>query len=112
MSEVKRDTLRQANLVFRGDLSLEITNVQIFPISNANGKLRALCRIVLNDMIQLTHIRIYAGSNGMFVSYPIESSRDGDDFRQVFYPTKKDFREYVENVLLYHYNHLVEEFVK
>jgi len=82
---------------------LTITNVSVYPVSNSQGRLRAVVRLVLNDSIQLTNLRIYAGSNGLFVSYPVESYDEGADFRQIFYPTSKEFREYVENAILKEY---------
>ena len=88
---------------------LKITDIKIYPVSSNQGKLRALARIVLNDCFQLTNLRIYDGSNGLFVSYPIESSREGDDFRQVFYPTKKEAREYIETEILAEFEKLNTE---
>lgn len=83
---------------------LKITRIAIYPISNTEGRLRALCRIVLNDCLQLTNLRIYDGANGLFVSYPIEFTQKGEEFRQIFYPLKKTFREYVEETVLLQYH--------
>ena len=89
--------------------NLEITNVSVYPISNTEGRLRAIARIVINDCLQLTNLRIYDGSNGLFVSYPIEFTQKGEEFRQIFYPVKKEFREYVESLVLDEYIKYVDK---
>lgn len=84
--------------------NLEITNVSIYPIQNSENNLRAIVRIVLNDCLQLTNIRIYTGAaSGLFVSYPIEFTQKGEEFRQIFYPTKKELRILIEDTILEKY---------
>jgi len=90
---------------------LKVTNVSIYPVSHSEGRLRAVVRVVLNDVLQLTNMRIYDGSNGLFVSYPVEFTQKGEEFRQIFYPVRKDFREYVEDAVLEEYTHVLEKVV-
>jgi stage V sporulation protein G len=90
-------------------MTLTVTKISIYPITNTTGKLKALARIVLNDAMQLTSLRIYEGSNGLFVSYPVESDTSGDDFRQLFYPTSKEVREMIENAILDQYYKDIEK---
>ena len=80
--------------------NLKITSISIFPIGNSEGRLRGLCRVVMNDALQLTNMRIYDRSNGLFVSYPVEFTQKGEEFRQIFYPLKKSLREYIEREVL------------
>ena len=89
--------------------NLEITHVAVYPISGAEGRLRAIARIVLNNSLQLTNLRIYDGSNGLFVAYPIDSLKKGEEFRQIFYPLARGFREYVEETILAEYDKEVGE---
>ncbi|MGL1901944.1 MAG: SpoVG family protein [Fibrobacterales bacterium] len=90
---------------------LTITHISIYPVSRSEGRLRALARVVLNDVLQLTNLRVYDGSNGLFVSYPVEFTQKGEEFRQIFYPVKKDFREYVECEVLNEYSNVLEKVV-
>jgi stage V sporulation protein G len=90
-------------------MTLTVTKISIYPITNTTGKLKALARIELNDAMQLTSLRIYDGSNGLFVSYPVESDTSGDDFRQLFYPTSKEAREMIENAILDQYYKDIEK---
>lgn len=82
--------------------TLKITACQVFPI-NLDGKLKAFARIVLNDQLQLTSLRIYEGAKGLFVSYPNDPAHKGNDYRQLFYPVTKELRNHIEEVILEEY---------
>lgn len=87
---------------------LKITNVTIFPIEQTHGRLKAIVRVVLNEQLQLTNLRLYDGVNGLFVSYPVEFVNKGEEYRQVFYPVSKEFREYIETEVLTEYSKVLE----
>jgi stage V sporulation protein G len=89
--------------------SLEITHINIFPIKEAQGKLRAFVRIVLNNQLQLTGMRLYDGSNGLFLSYPIETTAKTDEYRQVFYPLSKELRAEIEKTVIEKYREVLSE---
>jgi DNA-binding cell septation regulator SpoVG len=84
--------------------NLKITKVSVFPVDPSQGKFKALARIVLNDALQLIDLRVYEGYHGLFVAYPIELSQKGEEFRQVYYPLKRELREYIEEVVLAEYH--------
>jgi stage V sporulation protein G len=86
---------------------LEITNVTVFPVLN-EGKFKAFARICLNDALQLTSLRVYQGTNGLFVSYPNDPNYKGDDYKQLFYPITREFREIVEKTILDKYQEEME----
>lgn len=86
---------------------LEVTHVQIFPILGSEGKLKAFARILLNDQIQLTSLRVYDGTRGLFVSYPNDPAHKGEDYRQLFFPVSKELRDEIEDVVLAGYNLVV-----
>lgn len=85
---------------------LVATQVQVFPMRDAIGKTRALARVVLNDQLQLTGLRIMDGFMGLFVSYPNDPSYKGEDYRSIFYPITKELREHIETVVLAKYAEL------
>lgn len=87
--------------------ALEVTSAQVFPV-NTEGKLRAFARIVLSDQIQLTSLRIYEGSIGLFVSYPNDPMHKGEDYRQLFYPVEKSLRDRIERSVLLEYSKSTE----
>lgn len=89
---------------------LKVTNVKVFPLlRNEVGKTRAMVRIVIEDQLQLTGMRIVDGSNGFFVAYPNDPSYRGDDFRSLFYPVTKDLRDHIESVVLKRYQEVISE---
>ena len=80
-----------------------ITDIKVFPINRSVGKLRAFVRVVLGYQLQLTGLRIYEGSGGLFVSYPTDPDYRGEDFRQLFYPVTRELRESIESAVLAKY---------
>jgi len=82
---------------------LAVTHVQVHLLKESLGKTRAFARVVLNEQLQLTGLRIMDGSNGLFVSYPNDPSYKGEDYRSIFYPLTKELREHVEHCVLQKY---------
>jgi stage V sporulation protein G len=85
--------------------TLMISQVQVFPVQS-QGKLKAFARILLNDQLLLTSLRIYEGTKGLFVSYPNDPSHKGEDYRQLFYPVTKDLRDHIEETILEEWSRL------
>jgi stage V sporulation protein G len=79
---------------------LTITHVQVFPIKDAQGKTKALARVVVNEQLQLTGLRIMDGCNGLFVAYPNDPSFKGEEYRSIYYPLSKELREHIEHCVL------------
>ena len=90
------------------DNGLKITDISIHIVNQSSGRLKAIAKVVLNDCLQLTNMRVYDGSNGLFVSYPIQ---EGENFQQLFYPVNKEFREYVEMEVICAYGKQAEMIV-
>ena len=82
---------------------LKITNLQVFPIREPKGKLRAYARVLLEDQIQLTGLRVYEGAKEYFVSYPNDPGHKGEGYRQLFYPVTRELREHIEKSVLQEY---------
>ncbi|HSQ41067.1 MAG TPA: SpoVG family protein [Fibrobacteraceae bacterium] len=82
---------------------LQATHVQVYILKDPVGKTRAFARVVLNEQMQLTGLRVVDGSNGLFVSYPNDPNYKGEDYRSLFYPITKDLRERLEQAVLEEY---------
>ena len=67
---------------------------------NASGKLKAFARVVLNDQITLSSLKVYDSINGLFVGYPNEPKKEGEEYHHVYHPITKGFREYVQDEIL------------
>ena len=87
--------------------TLQVTSIQVLVIPEKQrpqgGKLRAFIRLVLEDQIQLTSLRLYKGAKGLFVSYPNDPNHKGEDYKQLFYPLTKELRIEIENAVLAEY---------
>ena len=84
--------------------TLEITNLQVYPVKEPKGKLRAVARVVLADQLQLTGLRVYDGVHGLFVSYPNDTSRKGEEYHQIYYPVTSELRAAIEKAVLEEYS--------
>lgn len=101
-------------MVFEAATALEgrtpktrITNCQVYPVREPMGKLKAYARIVLDDEVQWTKLRVYEGTHGLFVSYPNDPETKGEDYRQLYYPLTRELRNHVEQVVLAEYGKLL-----
>jgi len=57
----------------------------------------------------LTGLRVYNGTNGLFVSYPNDPRYKGEDYKQLFYPVTKELRDLVETAILKEYDNAINE---
>lgn len=89
--------------------SFEVTHVQVYPIREPKGKMKAFARVLLGDQLQLTGLRVFDGSKGLFVSYPNDPYHKGEDFRQLFFPTTGELRTMIESAVLEEYGAAVEQ---
>jgi len=90
-----------------------VTSVQVNPIEVKKDRktgltVKALVRVLLNDSLQMTAIRVVEGSNGLFVSYPNDPSYVGSDYRSLFYPVTKELRDHIDNVVLLKYRDVTD----
>lgn len=87
---------------------LQVTNVQVFPLREVTGKTRAFARVVIEDQLQLTGLRVVDGANGLFVSYPNDPSYNGDDYRSLFYPVTRELRDHIETEVINKYREVTK----
>lgn len=88
---------------------LVVTNVRVFPFKDgANmGHVKALAKVVLNDQMQLTGLRVMDGENGLFVSYPFDPFYKGEEYRSIFFPITRECRQHIENCVLEKYQEMI-----
>jgi stage V sporulation protein G len=85
---------------------LTCTEVQVYPVKGQT-KTKAMARVVLNEQLCLTGLRIIDGVNGFFVAYPLDPNCKGEDYRSIFYPLNKELRESIELAILEKYQELI-----
>jgi len=86
---------------------LTCTSIQVYPFKESGGKTKATARVVINDQLQLTALRVVDGVNGFFVSYPLDPYYKGEEYHSVFYPLHKELREHIEQCVLEKYQEMV-----
>jgi stage V sporulation protein G len=86
---------------------LTCTNVQVYPFKESSGKTKAFARATINDQLQLTGLRVVDGTNGFFVSYPLDPTHKGEDYHSIYYPLNKELREHIEQCVLERYQEII-----
>jgi len=87
---------------------LQVTSCQVFPFATKEGKTLALAKIVINDQLQLTSLRVIDGCGGLFVAYPNDPHSE-DTYRSLFFPSSKNLREDIEDVVLKAYRDAIKK---
>ncbi len=82
---------------------MEITDIKVNKLSGDNGKLRAYARVTIEDALVLTNIAVIEGKYGLFITMPSKKGSDGD-YREIFYPLTKEFRNKLQKEILEVYN--------
>lgn len=106
LSDLKQQVYNMVSLMTPG--SIVVTQSQVFVLEEPSGRTRALARVVLNDCLQLTGLRVVDGMSGLFVSYPNDPAYKGDDYRSIFYPVTKELREHIEDTVLAKYKEVLD----
>lgn len=83
-----------------------VTTMQVYLMDNPMGKTKATARVMLNEQLQLTGLRVVEGSYGLFIAYPNDPSYKGEDYRSLFYPVTRELREHIEQAVLAKYHEL------
>lgn len=86
---------------------LTCTGVQVYPLKDTHGKTKAIARVVINEQLMLTGLRIVSGVNGFFVSYPLDPHYKGEDYSSIYYPIKKELKKHIEQCVLEKYHEIL-----
>jgi stage V sporulation protein G len=86
----------------------QVTTIQVIPVKEPCGKTRAFVRIILDECLQITGLRIIEGANGLFVSYPQDISYKGEGYRSCVAPLTKPVRDHIENKVLDAYRNTLQ----
>ena len=85
---------------------MEITEVNI--TLRAEEKLKAFVNVSFDDVFVVRGLKVIKGANGFFISMPSRKMPDGS-FRDIAHPITNEFRQFIEKVIIYKYNKMVEE---
>ena len=90
---------------------LKVTSVKVFPFKESinMGHFKAIANVVLNDQLLLRGLRVMDGEDGMFVGYPFDPLRKGDEYRNIFFPITAELRQHIEKSVLEKYDEATKE---
>ncbi len=77
---------------------MEITDLKIRKMM-ADGRLRAIVSITLDQMLAVHDIKVVQGENRLFVAMPSRKDESGV-FRDIVHPISAEARQYLENQIL------------
>ena len=82
--------------MIKDDLKLEVTRLHKL---DGAGATKAFCDISILDSLVINGLRIVEGKDGLFVSMPRESGKDGKWYNTVI-PLKREVKDEIERIVL------------
>ena len=80
---------------------MKVTDVRLRRIS-AEGKMRAIASITINDAFVVHDVRIIDGNNGLFVAMPSKRTAEGE-FKDIAHPINSETREIIQTAVIKEY---------
>jgi len=81
---------------------LNITDIRVRLVNNANDKLKAVASITIDDEIVVHDIKVINGKDGYFLSMPSRKTNEGE-FKDIVHPIKTEVRENLKAMILAEY---------
>ncbi|MCR4897204.1 MAG: septation regulator SpoVG [Lachnospiraceae bacterium] len=85
---------------------MQITDVRVRKLT-AEGKLRAVASITLDDEFVVHDIKIIEGEKGLFIAMPSKKTGDGE-YRDIAHPIQSSTRERIQQIVLKAYEEASE----
>lgn len=86
---------------------MNITDIRIRKIS-AEGKMKAIVSVTIDDMFVVHDMKIIEGQNGLFVAMPSRKTPDGE-YKDIAHPINTEAREMIQGKILEAYKNMPEE---
>ncbi|MBF7082678.1 septation regulator SpoVG [Desulfallas sp. Bu1-1] len=77
---------------------MNVTDVRVRKVL-AEGKMKAIVSVTLDDMFVIHDVKVVEGQNGLFVAMPSRKTPDGE-FRDIAHPINSQAREIIQNAVL------------
>ena len=85
---------------------MQITDVRVRKIT-AEGKMRAVVSITLDDEFVVHDIKVIEGEKGLFIAMPSKKANDGE-YRDIAHPINSQTRERIQTLILDAYEKAAE----
>lgn len=86
---------------------MQITDVRVRRLT-ADGKMKAVVSITIDNGFAVHDIKVIEGENGLFVAMPSRKTAD-EEYRDIAHPINSEVREYVQSLILEKYQEAVEQ---
>lgn len=84
---------------------MQISDVRVRKVTKEEGKVRAYCSVVFDEMFVIHELRVVEGANGLFVAMPRRKNNEGE-FRDLAHPITAEARALVQKAVLDAYQDL------
>ncbi len=81
---------------------MQITDVRVRKASSSEGKVKAYCSVVLDEMFVIHEIRVVEGARGVFVSMPRRKTGESE-FRDLAHPITAEARTMLQSAVMQAY---------
>lgn len=77
---------------------MNVTDVRVRKVL-AEGKMKAIVSVTLDDMFVIHDVKVVEGQNGLFVAMPSRKTPSGE-FRDIAHPINSSAREIIQSAVL------------
>ena len=84
-----------------------ITDVRVRTIQ-AEGKMKAIAAITIDDVFVVHDIKIIEGDKGLFIAMPSRKTKEGE-FKDIAHPINSETREKIQSIILEKYQTVLTE---
>lgn len=85
----------------KGGFFMEITDIKIRKI-NAEGKMKAIVSVTLDDVFVVHDIKIIEGTDKLFIAMPSRKTPEGE-YRDIAHPINAEMRELLQSKIISKY---------
>lgn len=85
----------QIDLFKKESEMLQITEIKIFKLKDQSSNLKAFAKIVFEEQLVVSDLKVMNGKNGLFVSMPSKKNEKSGEWHDSVFPLTKDLRDYI-----------------
>lgn len=83
-------------------------NAQVYPLDNAESKVKAVASVNFGGNIAVKNVKIVEGENGLYVQMPQYKTPD-NEYENLAFPVTKEFREQLNQAVLNEFHNPIEK---
>ena len=80
--------------------AISMTEVQIWPVRNPDGRIKAMASITLNGALRVNGCKIVEGSKGLFLAFPSEKKAGTDQYFPILHAVDRSVGERIQTEVI------------